>query len=119
LTLHRFERGRLRQLEREDAIAQARQRARQWTPVACPSVPTGVRWQEFIERLRGSVPEAVWDMWLADLHSHGLDGDVLVVGTTPAKAEWTASRLARALEGAARRPVRVVACEQLELREAA
>lgn len=82
--------------------------------VDCPRVATGVRWQEFIERLRGLVPAAVWDLWLSDLHSHGLDGQTLVVGASPSKTRNLADRYGRVIEVAAQRPVRVVGCRALQ-----
>lgn len=68
-------------------------------------------WATAQSRLRSTINNDIYDVWLARLHAHDFRGDTLVVGAPPQTRSWIADRYGQILHDAAERRVRVVSCE--------
>lgn len=63
-----------------------------------------------LNEARSGIDEGVFEIWLAPLHVHASLEGLIVLGTTPQMAGWTAERFGALLTGIAGRDVRVVGC---------
>lgn len=86
------------------------------TTSTCPTVvdqKLAERWDDVVvPDLRRAVDESVFDIWLADLHPHRVDGDQLILAAPSELATWVQERFDEILEAVAGRPVRVEACNR-------
>lgn len=74
------------------------------------------RWTPINEKLKQTVDEDAYGIWLAPLHLHVLTAHELEVGAPPGIARWVERRYERVLRAAAGGvPVRFVACAAAEL----
>ena len=74
------------------------------------------RWTPINEKLKQTVDEGAYGIWLAPLHLHAVTAHELEVGAPPAIARWVERRYERVLRAAAGGvPVRFVACAAAEL----
>jgi hypothetical protein len=85
--------------------------------VECPRTPSGVRWARLTAELREAIPERSFAMWVEPyLHSHGMRGDVLEIGTSaPIEGGWFIRRYQAVIEACAGRTVRIVRCDRGQL----
>jgi len=58
-------------------------------------------WPSIRDALRGAVAEATWDLWLAPLRPHSLDGARLVLEAPARSRAWVAERYGRLLQASA------------------
>lgn len=86
------------------------------TTSTCPTVvdqKLAERWDDVVvPELRRAVDESVFDIWLADLHPHRVDGEQLILAAPSELATWVQERFDEILEAVAGRPVRVEACNR-------
>lgn len=68
------------------------------------------RWPVLRAQLQEAVSEATWDLWLAGLHPHRMDGQTLVLGCPPHLVGWVGVRFASRLEITFGGKVRVAPC---------
>lgn len=91
-------------------IEQRREELDAWLDEHPASAALQAELAPILDAARSRMDDGTFEIWLAPLHVHASLEGLIVLGTTPQMASWTADRFGALLTGFADRDVRVVGC---------